>query len=74
MGYKSNIKNENPLWRNYVENIDMNNSRWLKEVEITIPLPKVLLQLESKNYCIYLEEEFLEKLKTDDEFNNKWGN
>jgi len=66
MSYKLNVEDENPLWRHYVDNVDRVDTKWLKEVEITTPFP-------SKSFSIYSEEEFLEKLKVDDEFAKKWG-
>jgi hypothetical protein len=59
-------KDENPLWRKYMNNVDMMDNKWLKEVELKIPFP-------SKSYSVYSEDEFLEKLRTDKEFNKKWG-
>jgi hypothetical protein len=67
MGYKLNNEDENPLWRNYMDNVDMNNPKWLKEVNF-----KTLL-LSSNSFSTYSEDEFLEKLKTDEEFSKKWG-
>mgnify|MGYP001184671679 FL=1 len=63
---KTNAKDENPLWRNYMNNVDMMDNKWLKKVELKTPFP-------SKNYSVYSEDEFLEKLQTDKEFNKKWG-
>jgi hypothetical protein len=64
--YKTNVKDENPLWRKYMDNVDMMDNKWLKEIELKTPFP-------SKNYSVYSEDEFLEKLQTDKEFNKKWG-
>ena len=64
--YKTNVKDENPLWRKYMNNVDMMDNKWLKEVELKIPF-------SSKSYSVYSEDEFLEKLQTDKEFNKKWG-
>ena len=66
MMYKTNAKDENPLWRNYMNNVDMMDNKWLKKVELKIPFP-------SNSYSVYSEDEFLEKLQTDKEFNKKWG-
>ena len=63
---KTNAKDENPLWRNYMNNVDMMNNKWLKKVELKIPF-------SSNSYSVYSEDEFLEKLQTDKEFNKKWG-
>lgn len=64
--YKTNPKDENPLWRKYMDNVDMMDNKWLKEVELKTPFP-------SKSHSVYSEDEFLEKLRTDKEFNKKWG-
>ena len=64
--YKTNVKDENPLWRKYMDNVDMMDNKWLKEIELKTPFP-------SKNYSVYSEDEFLEKLQIDKEFNKKWG-
>jgi hypothetical protein len=66
MAYKLNSQDENPLWRKYVDNVDMNNTKYLKEVKIKTSLP-------SSSFSILSEEEFLDKLKTDEEFREKWG-
>jgi hypothetical protein len=63
---KTNAKDENPLWRNYMNNVDMMDNKWLKKVELKIPF-------SSNSYSVYSEDEFLEKLQTDKEFNKKWG-
>ena len=63
---KTNTKDENPLWRNYMNNVDMMDNKWLKKVELKIPF-------SSNSYSVYSEDEFLEKLQTDKEFNKKWG-
>ena len=69
--YKTNPKDENPLWRKYMDNVDMMDNKWLKEVELKTPFPS--LELDLKSYSVYSEDEFLEKLRTDKEFNKKWG-
>jgi hypothetical protein len=66
MAYKLNSQDENPLWRKYMDNVDMNNTKYLKEVKIKNSLP-------SSSFSILSEEEFLDKLKTDEEFREKWG-
>ncbi len=66
MAYKLNSQDENPLWRKYVDNVDMNNTKYLKEVKIKTSLPL-------SSFSILSEEEFLDKLKTDEEFREKWG-
>jgi hypothetical protein len=66
MAYKLNPEDENPLWRNYMNNVDMNNPEWLKKVDFKTSQP-------ANSFSTYSEDEFLEKLKTDKEFNKKWG-
>ena len=39
MPYKLNPEDENPLWRNYMNNVDMNNPEWLKKVDFKTPHP-----------------------------------
>ena len=67
MKYKiSTPKEENPLWRNYMDkNKNLDNHEDLKEVFLPIPF--------SKTFATYSEWEFLEKLETDKDFNLKWG-
>ena len=64
MEYKLNTQDENPLWRNYMDNV--NNEEWMKEVKLNIPFP-------SKSYSTYTEEEFEQKLISDIRFNEVWG-
>ena len=66
MAYKLNPNDENPLWRNYVNNVDINDSKWLKQIDMKTPFP-------SKSFSILSEEEFLTKLETDNEFKERWG-
>lgn len=66
MSWKLNIEDENPLWRQYMDNVDIMDNKWLKPIELETPFP-------SKNFSVYSEDEFLEKLKTDEEFNKMWG-
>ena len=61
-----NKDDENPLWRHYMNSVNMSEERWLKEIELKLPVP-------SKSFSVYSEDEFLEKLKTDEEFNKIWG-
>ena len=39
---------------------------WMKEIILDLPFP-------NKSYGLYSQEEFINKIKTDDEFANKWG-
>ena len=66
MAYKLNQEDDNPLWRKYVDEVDMSNPKWLKEVEIKTSFP-------SPSFSVLSEEEFLIKLETDMEFREKWG-
>ena len=66
MAYKLNAEDENPLWRNYMNNVNMDDEEWLKKINLKTPFP-------SKNTSVYSEEEFLDKLKTDKEFFERWG-
>ena len=61
MGYKLNASEENPLWRNY-----MDKNRQGVYVEMKLPF-------KTTTTGNYSEDEFLEKLKTDEEFNKRWG-
>ena len=38
MGYKLNTQDENPLWRNYMDNVN-NDEQWMKEVKLNLPIP-----------------------------------
>lgn len=66
MSWKLNTEDENPLWRQYMDNVDMMDNKWLKPVELETPFP-------SKSFSVYSEDEFLEKLETNEEFNKMWG-
>jgi hypothetical protein len=68
MAYKLNPEDENPLWRNYMNNVDMNNPKWLKDVNLGIT------SSTSKSFGTLSEEEFLDKLKVDEDFRKRWGN
>ena len=65
MGYKLNASDENPLWRNYMDNVN-NDEQYMKEVNLSLPF-------KTTTTGNYSEDEFLEKLKTDEEFNKRWG-
>ena len=43
-----------------------NEDRWMKEIKLDLPLP-------NKSYSLYSQQEFINKIKTDDEFAEKWG-
>jgi hypothetical protein len=65
MGYKLNASDENPLWRNYM---DEHRQEHRQGVYVEMKLP--FKTTTTRNYS---EDEFLEKLKTDEEFNKRWG-
>ncbi len=66
MAYKLNPKDENPLWRNYMNHVNMDDEKWLKKINLNTTF-------SSKSTSVYSEEEFLDKLKTDKEFFERWG-
>ena len=43
-----------------------NEDKWMKEIKLDLPF-------QNKSYGLYTKEEFIEKIKTDDEFAKKWG-
>jgi len=51
-------------YKNYVNKC--NEDKWMKEIILDLPFP-------NKSYGLYSQEEFINKIKTDDEFANKWG-
>jgi len=53
------------LYRNYLQKCD--EDKWMKEIVLDLPFP-------NKSYGLFTQEEFIDKLRTDDEFNKKWGN
>jgi hypothetical protein len=42
------------------------DNKWLKEIDLKIPF-------QQKSFSVYSEDEFLEKLESDEEFNEIWG-
>lgn len=66
MNYKLTSENENLLWRQYMDSLETMDNKWLKKVDLKMPFP-------SNTFVNYSEDEFLEKIKTDEEFNNVWG-
>ena len=64
MIYKLSTKDENSLWRNYMNNV--HDEKWLKEVDLKMPF-------KCKSFSPYSEDEFLEKFKSDEEFCKMWG-
>ena len=65
MEYKSNKQYENPLWRNYMNNVN-DDERWMKKVKLNT-------SITSKSYGTYSEEEFDQMLLSDIQFYKKWG-
>ena len=39
MSWKLNTEDENPLWRQYMDNVDMMDNKWLKSVDLKTPFP-----------------------------------
>ena len=72
MSYKLNAKDENPLWRQYMDELEKmspeESTKWEKVVELPSKLP-----FKSTTTSCYSEDEFLERLKTDEDFNKRWG-
>ena len=66
MSWKLKIEDENPLWRHYMDNVDIMDNKWLKEIDLKTPFTQ-------KSFSVYSEDEFLEKLKSDKKFNEMWG-
>lgn len=70
MGYKTRPEDESPLWRRYMDELDglgpAEQGKWTKSVDLGIPFP-------SKTFAAYSEDEFLEKIRVDEEFNRRWG-
>lgn len=66
MSWKLNPEDENPLWRQYMDNVDIMDNKWLKEIDLKTPFSQ-------RSFAIYSEDEFLEKLKSDKEFDEMWG-
>jgi thymidylate synthase len=51
-------------YKNYVNKC--NEDKWMKEIVLDLPFP-------NKSYGLFSQEEFINKIKTDDEFAEKWG-
>jgi thymidylate synthase len=51
-------------YKNYCN--EYKEDKWMKKITLNLPFP-------NKSYCLYTQEEFIEKIKTDDEFAKKWG-
>jgi len=66
-------KDEHPLWRNYMDKLDTlppnEQSRWMKEVK----LPTTFHFPIGKSHATLSQDEFLNKLQTDPQFNEMWG-
>jgi hypothetical protein len=54
----------NEAYTNYINTC--NEDKWMKEIDLKLPFP-------SKSYGLLTQEEFIDKIKTDDEFAKKWG-
>ena len=72
MSWKLNTEDENPLWRQYMDELGKMNfeeqRKWVVVREILDEIP-----FKKTTTSTYSEDEFLEKLKTDEEFNKRWG-
>jgi thymidylate synthase len=51
-------------YRNYVQKC--NENKWMKEIVLDLPFP-------NKSYGLFTQEEFINKIKTDNEFAKEWG-
>jgi thymidylate synthase len=51
-------------YKNYCNKCD--EDKWMKEITLNLPFP-------NKSYGLYSQEEFIDKIKTDDDFAKKWG-
>jgi thymidylate synthase len=49
---------------NYVQKC--NEDKWMKKIVLNLPFP-------NKSYCLFTQEEFINKVKTGDEFAKTWG-
>jgi hypothetical protein len=72
MSWKLNTEDENPLWRQYMDELEKMNPEESIKWEVVRELP-VELPFNTTTTSNYSEDEFLEKLKTDKEFNKRWG-
>ena len=72
MSWKLNTEDENPLWRQYMDELEKMNPEEQRKWEVVRELP-VELSFKTTTTSNYSEDEFLEKLKTDEEFNKRWG-
>ena len=72
MSWKLNTEDENPLWRQYMDELEKMNPEEQRKWEVVRELP-VELPFKTTTTSNYSEVEFLEKLKTDEEFNKRWG-
>jgi thymidylate synthase len=51
-------------YKNYVQKC--NEDKWMKEIVLDLPFP-------NKSYGLFTQEEFINKIKTDDKFAKTWG-
>ncbi len=72
MSWKLNTEDENPLWRQYMDELETMNPEESRKWEVVRELP-IELPFNTTTTSNYSEDEFLEKLKTDKEFNKRWG-
>jgi len=72
MSWKLNTEDENPLWIQYMDELEKMNPEEQRKWEVLreLPVESPFKTITTSNYS---EDEFLEKLKTDEEFNKRWG-
>ena len=63
------VDNDCHIWdgdayKNYANRCE--EDKWMKEITLNLPFP-------NKSYGLYTQEEFINKIKTDDVFAKKWG-
>jgi thymidylate synthase len=63
------VDNDTNIWngdayKNYLK--ECNEDKWMKEIVLDLPFP-------NKSYGLFTQEEFINKIKTDDEFAKEWG-
>ncbi len=66
--WKLHETDENTLWRQYMDELQKMDSLERMNWEISFKL-----SLNSTSTSNYSEDQFLEKLKSDEKFNERWG-
>lgn len=71
MSWKLNAEDENPLWRQYMDELETMNPEESRKWEVVRELPVDLpFKTTTSNYS---EDEFEQMLISDIQFNEKWG-